>query len=299
MDTNRSSTTAIASSEAARDSPTDEEILRRPWKYIGYKGYSSFLASEDEFFIIRRFDVLNVRISLSLQDELSVLEDELSKIDREYSKRDAAVVVNNGTLRPDQQDRVELLNKIERKIRHYNEFVLQQTAMRKYSAAPRRVVKSIRNWHYNYDHAAINQEEQKYLDFEKDLISVTPRDKTPIRQLIDNSHRLRTLAIWRQKDTEVPDHGAAYVSYYSDKRMDEFASSFIVTAGVIMLIVPLWILQSLESPTYKLVVITLFIFAFLLTLSFAMAAKPFEALGATAAYAAVLMVFLQFGDSSS
>lgn len=130
MDTNRSSTTAIASSEAARDSPTDEEILRRPWKYIGYKGYSSFLASEDEFFIIRRFDVLNVRISLSLQDELSVLEDELSKIDREYSKRDAAVVVNNGTLRPDQQDRVELLNKIERKIRHYSKFLHNASSLK-------------------------------------------------------------------------------------------------------------------------------------------------------------------------
>ncbi|KAI0376858.1 hypothetical protein F5Y04DRAFT_197205 [Hypomontagnella monticulosa] len=65
-----------------------------------------------------------------------------------------------------------------------------------------------------------------------------------------------------------------------------------------MLIAPLWILQYLESPTYKLVVITLFVFTFLLTLSFAMAARPFEALGATAAYAAVLTVFLQFGVSS-
>ncbi|KAI1413602.1 hypothetical protein F5Y13DRAFT_160686 [Hypoxylon sp. FL1857] len=281
-------------SETTISSPTENDILRKPWKYIGYRGYSSFLASDDEFLVLRRFDNLSVRVALSLQDEISVLESELSAIDGEYSRRNAADV-NNGTLRHDQQDRTELLNKIRQKLRHYNEFILQQTAMKKYQPTPSRIIKSIRNWHYNHDYHAIDEVEQKYLDDEKDLISVVPKDKMPVRRLIDHSRRLRTFSIWKQENQETPDYDAAYVSYYSDKRIDEFASGLIVAAGVIMLIAPLWILQALESPTYKLIVITLFVFVFLLTLSFAMATKPFEALGATAAYAAVLMVFLQFG----
>ncbi|KAI0386071.1 hypothetical protein F5Y04DRAFT_275677 [Hypomontagnella monticulosa] len=124
-DTDRSSTTTIAANETIGGSPTEEEILLRPWKYIGYKGYSSFLASEDEFFVLRRFDSLNIRIALSLQDELSVLEEELSEIDRKYSERDTTVAVNNGTFRYDQQDLTRLLSRIEQKVRHYNEFLLQ------------------------------------------------------------------------------------------------------------------------------------------------------------------------------
>lgn len=50
-----------------------------------------------------------------------------------------------------------------------------------------------------------------------------------------------------------------------------------------MLITPLWILQWLESSVSKLVVITIFNSVFLLVMSFLMVAKPFEALGATAA----------------
>ncbi|KAI0881853.1 uncharacterized protein GGS22DRAFT_191575 [Annulohypoxylon maeteangense] len=290
-------TTIASNGGATVNKPTEEDILRKPWKYIGYKGYSSFLASEDEFFILRRFNTLNVRIALSLQDEISWLENKLSEIDQGYSRRDV-VDINNGTLRDDQNDRAELLNRIIPKIRYYNDFIIQQTTMNKYQPAPSRVIESIRNWHFNHDYAAINKDEQSYLDHEKDLISVLPKDKSPVRRLIDHSRRLRTFSIWKRDQPNIPDYDATFVSYYSDKRIDGFASGLITSAGVILLISPIWILQSLQSQIEKLVVITVFIFVFLLALSFAMATKPFEALGATAAYAAVLMVFLQLGSSS-
>ncbi|KAI1384466.1 uncharacterized protein F4822DRAFT_364605 [Hypoxylon trugodes] len=294
------STAAAAAKETAvgGSTPTEQDILRKPWKHIGYRGYSDFLASDNDFFVLRRFNTLNVRIALLLQDELAALESELSEMDANYSNKDA-VDINNGTLRCDQEDRIELLEEIRQKLRHYNEFILQQTAMKKYQSTPLRVVKFIRNWHHNHDYSAINKVEQEYLEAEKDLISIAAKDKMPVRQLIDQSRRLRTLSIWKQNNPDTPDHDAPYVTYYSDKRIDSFASGIIVAIGVIMLIAPLWILQFLAGSVHKLIVITLFVFVFLIILSIAMAAKPFEALGATAAYAAVLMVFLQFGNSSS
>ncbi|KAI1094634.1 hypothetical protein F5B19DRAFT_490166 [Rostrohypoxylon terebratum] len=282
---------------ATIDDPTKEDILRKPWKYIGYEGYSNFIASDDEFFVLRRFNALNVRIALLLQDEISKLENELSEIDRDCSKKSASDI-NNGTLRHDEvEDRTEILNKIRRKIRNYNDFIIQQTAVDKYDSAPRRVIKSIRNWHSNHGNRAVDADEQGYLarEKEKDLISILPKDKLPVRRLIDHSRRLRTFSIWRRESPDIPDYDADLVSYYSDERIDSFASGLIVATGVIMLIAPIWILQWLQNQVYKLVVITLFVFVFLLTLSLAMATKPFEALGATAAYAAVLMVFLQLG----
>lgn len=165
-----------------------------------------------------------------------------------------------------------------------DKFILQQSEIRKLSQAPRRDIKSLRNWHYNHDYAAISPQEQQYLEHEEDLISIVARDKTPLRQLIDCSATVRTLRLWRQKTSDVPDYDAGSVSYYSDARMNKFASAVITAVGIVMLLTPIWILQAMDHLVMKLAVITVFVLVFLLTLSFAMVSKPFEALGATAAY---------------
>ncbi|KAM6507368.1 hypothetical protein FSOLCH5_012585 [Fusarium solani] len=103
--------------------------------------------------------------------------------------------------------------------------------------------------------------------------------------------------MWKHKDKAAADYDAEHVSYYSDSRMDKTASVVIVAVGIVMLITPIWVLQAMDGLRAKLGVITAFVLIFLLVLSFAMASKPFEALGATAAYAAVLMVFTQLGES--
>ncbi|KAI5921255.1 hypothetical protein F4810DRAFT_372401 [Camillea tinctor] len=290
--TGQSSETCTFRSE--RSGPSEDEIGRKPWKFIGYKGYAKFIASEEDFYIVRRFDALNVRVALSLQDEISVLEEQLSQLDNLYSQRDADDV-NNGTFRDDLEDRTSLMITISERLYHYNKFMLQQSSLRNYSTAPHRDIKSIRNWHHNYDYAAISPDEQKYLDHEDDLFCVVQKQKTPLRRMIDSSRRLRTLRFWRDNTNKAPEYEARTVTYYSDRRMDGFASAMIMAVGVTMLITPIWVLQAMGNFTMKLVVITAFVLVFLLILSFAMASKPFEALGATAAYAAVLMVFIQVG----
>ncbi|OHF02356.1 hypothetical protein CORC01_02349 [Colletotrichum orchidophilum] len=157
-------------------------------------------------------------------------------------------------------------------------------ALRQLSIAPRRDVKSLRNWHHNHEHKDISEKEQKYLERDEDLVALAHEEKTPLRQVIDGSHRLRTLSLWRHREEEVATYDKREVSYYSDKRMDNFASAVIIAIGVLMLITPIWILQALTELKPKLAVITIFIFGFLLVLSLAMVAKPFEALGAIAAY---------------
>jgi len=66
-----------------------------------------------------------------------------------------------------------------------------------------------------------------------------------------------------------------------------------------MLIAPMWVLHAVKNQNAQLAVITAFIVVFLGMLSYATTAKPGETLGATAAYSAVLMVFLQLGNSGS
>ncbi|KAK7927862.1 phytase [Apiospora marii] len=253
--------------------PSEHEIQAKPWKYVGYRGYSEFLASEDDLLVFRRFSVLNTRVLLSLQDKVCELEQKLLEIDKKYSKRDVEDF-NNGTFRDDLPEREELLEEIAGALSRYNSLVLQQSSLRRYRTAPQRDVKNIKNWHYNHGYQAIAADERQYTQHTGDLISIAEKDKTPLRQFIDN------------------------VAYYSDKRINNFTSMTIVFIGITMLLTLIWILQALHSATPKLIVITIFILAFLVTLSYAMVTKPFEALGSTAAYAAVLMVFLQVGEAS-
>ncbi|KAJ4263347.1 hypothetical protein NW762_006165 [Fusarium torreyae] len=283
---------ATVATGATSDEPSIEDLQRKPWKFIGYRGYAGFIASDDDFHIFRRFKNLNARTALLLQDEISSLEEELVRLETTHS-RISVQDIHNGTLRNDVlEERRLLLEAISVKIYRYNKFMLQQSALAQYASAPQRDIESIQNWHYNHGSVAVASEEQKYLD-QDDLFCVLQKDKTPLRRLIDRSYRLRTLRLWRHSEDNVPEYDTSNVSYYSDRRIDRFASGVIVTIGMCLLILPLWILQALGNLKMKLGVITIFVFVFLLILSLAMVSKPFEALAATAAYAAILMVFIQ------
>lgn len=163
-----------------------------------------------------------------------------------------------------------------------DKFLLQQYQVQKFPVAPRRDVKSIRNWHFNHDYQAIARQEQKYLENERDLIALSPKEKSAVRQALDGSLRLRTLPIWKHRDVDVPEHDSDHLQYYSDKRMDQFSSAVVVLIGVGMLISPIWVLQATSVFQSKLIVITVFISVFLIVVSAAMTTRPFEALAATA-----------------
>lgn len=102
--------------------PTEEAIEEKPWKYIGYNGYTSFLASEKDFYILRRFTSLNIRVALALQDEVVILEKQLGELDHEWSRRNARDL-HNGSFRCDREDRKALLEELAQKLSQYSKSV--------------------------------------------------------------------------------------------------------------------------------------------------------------------------------
>src|ERR1700722_559445 len=75
--------------------PSQDELLNKPWKYTGYRVFSQFIASDNDFFVLRRFGTLNARVILALQDQLSKLEEDLEEIDNRCSRLNAGNI-NNG-----------------------------------------------------------------------------------------------------------------------------------------------------------------------------------------------------------
>jgi hypothetical protein len=83
---------------------------------------------------------------------------------------------------------------------------------------------------------------------------------------------------------------------YNGAYVDAFMSMIITAVGLGTLIGPLWILKNQTSDSTHLWTISSFLSGFNVFISIATVAKPFESLAATAAYAAVLMVFMQLGS---
>lgn len=105
----------------------EERERKQPWKYIGYKVFSRWMASDQTFFILRRFGALNARVALSLQDEIVELEEKLNFMDKEYSSTEWPDV-NNGSFRDDpfaniQDDRGNLVrNTLPEKLAKYSKY---------------------------------------------------------------------------------------------------------------------------------------------------------------------------------
>jgi hypothetical protein len=114
-----SGNTEPSTSSAAELPLTKDEIQTKPWKYIGYKGFSQWMGSDIDFFVIRRFDNLNARVILAMQWELTDLEYQINALDDKYSLR-SSPDANNGTLRWDCPERTKLLWDIQKKLKEYS-----------------------------------------------------------------------------------------------------------------------------------------------------------------------------------
>ncbi len=80
--------------------PSTVEIESKAWKYLGYQSFSKFVASDNDFFTLRRFGALTARVLLGLQDQLSQLEEKLDVLEKQHRRGDI-FDIHNGSFRQD------------------------------------------------------------------------------------------------------------------------------------------------------------------------------------------------------
>ncbi|KAN0089020.1 hypothetical protein V8E51_019280 [Hyaloscypha variabilis] len=257
------------------EKPSRETVEAEEWKYTGYPIFSQFLSSDNDFLILRRFGTLATR----------------------DCSRQGGPPIHNGSFRGDAGSlRANLLRgQIYEKLKMYQEFMLLQAQLRNKPSIPPKDVNSVKTWFKNHVNA-ISEPESRYIDQNSDLIQLVPKTKTPLRRLLERSQRFRLWQKWHVKREDLEGHDPHHEIYTSDEHIEAFVTLTIGSVGLAMLIAPLWILNFVDGPVTSLAIITSFIVLFMCLVSFASVAKPFESLGATAAYSAVLMVFLQMGN---
>lgn len=101
--------------------PSEEEVRRKPWRYRGYPAFAEWMASADDFMVLRRFSKLNARVLLMMQDEIVQKEEELDQLDAETRKR-CGMEGNSSTLRFEPcPRRRELVEEAKTLLKEYSE----------------------------------------------------------------------------------------------------------------------------------------------------------------------------------
>ncbi|KAL9613055.1 MAG: hypothetical protein Q9167_002401 [Letrouitia subvulpina] len=284
------------------------------------------MASDDDFFVLRRFGKLGARVALLMQNRIVQLEEELLKEDEESRNRGD----HSGSFRNDpreQRNKIleELLGRMERyrlslrlidievslpsnqtgAYTSIERFILDHSDLKSRPEASKSQIRNVRQWLEN-NNRPIQEEEATFIERDGDLIPVVSKTKPPLRRLIDKMGYIGRWTCCRQAEGELNDtHYNSEANWYSEttiyskeKRIDKFVTCTTILLGLAMLIGPLWLLQHLvirRDAQARLIVITCFMVVFTVLLSIVTVAKPFEVLAATAAYGAVLMVFMQLG----
>jgi hypothetical protein len=123
----------------------------------------------------------------------------------------------------------------------------------------------------------------------EDLVTVRQSHKVAIREFFSHlvvRHCDSLFRFLRKAPPGQTDHwqdGKILVS--NEELVNRFSVLFEFLVALVLFIIPLWILQAMNSANEKLAVITIFVLACLAILSFALSGSPFQVLAATAGYA--------------
>ena len=276
---------------------TEEKRQHSGRESRGYREYSSFLASDADFLVFRKFGAANVRVLLSLQHQVYQYELALDRLDNDLSQNND---VNNGQLEGDDPERQRIVEALHESLSKYSllpfvplfpcpanpqppdAFLIQVAEITKWPTADPVNVRSLKNWH-RICRGVISVQDQTYINKIADLCNLVPPDVNPLRRFLDRWNFFMLSPLWwKPTDPDLPVYESPQVIYISDKKMDRFVLFLTVLIWLAMLIAPLWILYFVADAISKLGIITGFIVLFLGVVAVLTDSSPSDMLAATA-----------------
>lgn len=284
----------MSSHEASKREPID-----------GFPAVAAFVARDpdQETFVFRKFKRLTARTLLHLQAELVDLEQELDDSDREaansfdekllMSMRDWEEMKLNAA-EPDRDDiegkRKQLYEQIEATLRRYHELLTLESNVAKLEPPSKRVLTAYLNDFKGGPKGTdykLGGRLETMLDDQDDLVSLR---ETAHRDLLSET----LLNHWPlpTKDLRVNTDEAAKARYFDGKILVRCLSIFSVLVAAVLLVGSIVTLYFVQKPGTKLALVIIFIVLFAGALGLMTNANRDSVFGGTAAYAAVLVVFV-------
>ena len=278
--------------EASQWTPTD-----------GFPAVSAFIARDPdhETYVFRKFKRLTARMLLHLQSELVNLECQLDELDREAdngddkdlqrSMRNWEVFKSNAEARDEVEGkRKRLFDQIEATLRKYHEMLVLESDVAKLEGPSDRVLRHYANALKGLkdgDDSKLGGRSETILDDKQDLVALNhPQDKDLL------SRFFLKYGIFPATDFST-NAGQPVETYHFELKSLRLAVNIISTAvAALLLIGSILALYFVKKPDSKLGLVILFIVLFAIGLGLTTSASRDSIFAATAAYAAVLVVFV-------
>jgi len=266
----------------------------------GYPQLAAFANSDDTFANVRRFGRLSYRLLAHLQNDLTEMEKKLDELD----KQDAADKTMERRLRGYEHfsgwndEQRKLVANILATYSQYADIVLKDAGLRAFGKCPPRNTKALFTWVWNRKPLAIGAGKSDFIFYPDDFVSLAGQSQNdrPFENFIESFleshyHPLSKRAF--QTDAEVRKTNDKFVDHYSSRKVKILANALEVSVAVIILLIPVFLLFLVKmSKPMMAVVASVFLLLFSVVVSSVTGAKVQEVFFGTAAYAAVVIMFL-------
>ncbi|KAL8850585.1 MAG: hypothetical protein Q9221_004455 [Calogaya cf. arnoldii] len=282
-----------------------DQIVKSLDNYIvGYPKVAAFANADPSFLIYRKFGWLHNRSLLYLQDEIVALEHKLNKLDqRTFAHEDEVKLKSRREDIGTPGMRRDTFKQIAEKLKEYDEHLLR---FQKVQALRRPTVRNQTSL-YNFIHGtqSIVEIESRWIREGADLAAVAHEEEHGwfngfLEDTLRKISPWATQAIFRTKEQKIIS-GQEKVFLTSPYRLDIFLRVVLTVLAAILLLVPVVILFELQPTDASQIrrkggfqILTIFLFTLLFSASCSVCTKARrqEVFTATAAYCAVLVVFL-------
>ncbi|KKZ62127.1 hypothetical protein EMCG_03371 [[Emmonsia] crescens] len=275
----------------------------------GYPALASWIGEDPDqaTFIFRKFTRLSARNLLHLQAQVYELEKQLDDLDKEtalgqdvllkMSARQWESFAKYSEQPGPVQERMKLVSQITVKLKEYHEALILQSNIASLESPDTGLLKIFRRWLRREKQGGVDSviggKARNMLGISADLIALkTPPEQDMLSRILQNHWPLEG------KPRRGRDDGTRYYRLRHISRAVAVISTLIVIVDLVGAIVSLYYIR---KPEARLGLIAAFTIVFGLSLRFASNAKRAEIFGASAAYAAVLVVFVSgdLGGSST
>ncbi|KAL7957215.1 hypothetical protein V8C34DRAFT_286291 [Trichoderma compactum] len=258
------------------------------------------LDPDKETFIYRRFDELAARNLLYLQSVLLALENKLDRLDRSDAKSDdmdlADAIMTWETLErqyntgsENARVRMDLIVKIRAKLKEYHEALLLQSEIAKLEQPSKRILDTYREW-FNNPRPVLGGLSKTFLDDPGDLVG--------LHSLETDYLSIFLRRYWPFKE-EISLGSRRSVGRYHEKSISAATAIISILIAAFLLVGPITALYFVINDAAKLGMLAAFTALFAVSVGLITNAKRAEIFASTAAYAAVLVVFVGGNISNS
>ncbi|KAK6510574.1 hypothetical protein TWF506_009678 [Arthrobotrys conoides] len=269
----------------------------------GYPSTAAIISTDPELSVYRRFDRLNARNILYYQAELMYLESELDKMDEEDNIKEVAEEkyhlrhfkeLSEGT---DMRmlKRKKLVMDMRYLLKEYNASMVNYKDLLNCSEPSDRVLTSIRNWRRNQgDPPIIDISETAYdKSFESDLMALKPPKSDDLITTFVQNNLGKFFKKPKPAHMHIPN--SDNVLYYSETAIDLFVTIICTLLAIVVLVGSMTTLYFVESQGLRLGLVWVFTFLFAISIFLMANLSKGEIFLATAAYCAILVVYISGG----